>query len=171
MLYWRKETQPGEYLSHLLGHESTGSLLSKLKEEGLVIELSAGSHHIGEGSNFFECNMQLTQEGTAKWQDVVVRVFEYLAAVVKGKSGNDGIAEWIFNEAKALAEINFRFAPKRSPSGYASNLASQMQKYAHVNGNEKKIISGAFMAEKYDEEVLKNIAAMLNWANCAVRFT
>lgn len=37
------KNSPGKYLSHLIGHEGPGSLLSLLNKEGLALELSAGS--------------------------------------------------------------------------------------------------------------------------------
>ena len=35
--------KPQGYLSHLLGHEGSGSVLSLLKKKGLANELSAGT--------------------------------------------------------------------------------------------------------------------------------
>lgn len=37
------KNSPGRYLSHLIGHEGPGSLLSLLIREGLALELSCGS--------------------------------------------------------------------------------------------------------------------------------
>jgi len=43
------EVKPTRYLSHLLGHESAGSVLALLKKEGLADSLSAGEGSAAEG--------------------------------------------------------------------------------------------------------------------------
>ena len=56
-----------EYLSHLVGHEGKGSLLSALKAKGWASELSAGVGESGYDRNtaayVFEVHMNLTQAG------------------------------------------------------------------------------------------------------------
>ena len=49
--YW--ESKPSGYFSHLLGHESSGSLLHYLKEKSWVNELSAGNMKVCQGSSLF----------------------------------------------------------------------------------------------------------------------
>lgn len=56
-----------EYISHLVGHEGKGSLLSALKAKGWASELSAGVGESGYDRNtaayVFEVHMNLTQAG------------------------------------------------------------------------------------------------------------
>lgn len=56
-----------EYISHLVGHEGKGSLLSALKAKGWASELSAGVGESGYDRNtaayVFEVHMSLTQAG------------------------------------------------------------------------------------------------------------
>ena len=56
-----------EYLSHLVGHEGKGSLLSALKAKGWASELSAGVGESGYDRNtaayVFEVHVNLTQAG------------------------------------------------------------------------------------------------------------
>ena len=56
-----------EYLSHLVGHEGKGSLLSALKAKGWASELSAGVGESGYDRNtaayVFEVHMNLTRAG------------------------------------------------------------------------------------------------------------
>ena len=58
-----------EYLSHLVGHEGRGSLLSALKARGWASELSAGVGDTGYDRNtaayVFEVHMTLTEAGLA----------------------------------------------------------------------------------------------------------
>jgi len=56
-----------EYLSHLVGHEGKGSLLSALKAKGWASELSAGVGESGYDRNtaayVFEVHITLTEAG------------------------------------------------------------------------------------------------------------
>ena len=59
--------QPGEYASHLIGHEGKGSLLSSLKDLGYVDDLSAGCEEEANGFDFFDINCDLTEDGVGKF--------------------------------------------------------------------------------------------------------
>ena len=50
-------------MSHLLGHEGDGSILSLLKRKGWALELSAGLYSGGKGFEFFKICVELTEEG------------------------------------------------------------------------------------------------------------
>ncbi|CAF5166704.1 unnamed protein product, partial [Rotaria sp. Silwood1] len=89
---------PESYLSHLIGHEGDGSLLSYLKQLGLATELSSADRNSGlglPGFNFFTINLELTIEGLNRWEQVIYIVYQYLAMLRK-----EGPKEWIFNECK-----------------------------------------------------------------------
>lgn len=58
--------KPESYLSHLIGHEGDGSLLSYLKQLGLGIELVSGEKNSAPGFNFFTVDIELTIEGLSK---------------------------------------------------------------------------------------------------------
>ena len=66
-LITRYRTKADEYISHLVGHEGKGSLLSALKASGWVTDLTAGVGESGfERSTavyVFEVHMTLTEAG------------------------------------------------------------------------------------------------------------
>lgn len=55
--------QPSSYISHLLGHEGPGSVLSCLKRRGWSSALSAGCDMDTVGFDFFTVRVDLTLEG------------------------------------------------------------------------------------------------------------
>lgn len=63
--------QPGHYLSHLIGHEGPGSLLSELKSKGWVNSLLAGPSGGSRGFDFLAIQVDLTQSGMGKLPFVV----------------------------------------------------------------------------------------------------
>ncbi|CAF3856023.1 unnamed protein product [Rotaria sp. Silwood1] len=118
---------PESYLSHLIGHEGDGSLLSYLKQLGLAIELSSADRNSGlglPGFNFFTINLELTIEGLNRWEQVIYIVYQYLAMLRK-----EGPKEWIFNECKNLNEMHFQFREKERPAKFVSNLALRIRNY------------------------------------------
>lgn len=69
---------PTNYLSHLLGHEGSGSAFALLKSRGLVTSLSAGESGGLSSRGFFGVRVELTEEGNQKVGEVAEVVFKYL---------------------------------------------------------------------------------------------
>jgi secreted Zn-dependent insulinase-like peptidase len=99
-------SRPLSYISHLIGHEASGSLLSALKRKGYSNSLSAGL----SGSNFDENSMLtlfavtivLTDRGLANWMSVAKIAFEYLDLLRRL-----GPQQSVFEEIKRVSEIKF----------------------------------------------------------------
>ena len=68
--------QPERYVSHLIGHEGPGSLLSELKNRGWVNSLVAGESSGAKGFAFFGINVDLTEDGIQHTDDIVTLVFQ-----------------------------------------------------------------------------------------------
>jgi len=114
-------SKPGNFLSHLVGHEGKGSLLSLLKDRHWADSLSAGSSWSTVHSNFFEVSVDLTVEGLERVDEIVEMVFAYLRVVEKA-----GIAEWVYDEVKAVGDMSFRFREREETISLASRLAADM---------------------------------------------
>lgn len=115
--------QPEHYISHLIGHESRGSLLSFLKAKGWVDSLwSGGASGETGGWGFFVIGMNVTDEGLRKVDDIVNIVFQYIEMLRR-----EGPQEWVFNECAKLWTMQFRFKEKERPSNYASALAKDLR--------------------------------------------
>lgn len=117
------ESQPSRYLSHLVGHEGPGSILSYIKEKGWANGLSAGGMPICPGSAFFTISIRLTPEGLKHYHEVVEVVFEYISLMKESPP-----QQWIFDEMKNMAEVDFKFKQKSPASRFTSRLSSVMQK-------------------------------------------
>ena len=85
--------QPGRYLSHLIGHEGSGSILSLLKKLGWANSLFSGSYNVSVGCEFFRIQVDLTEEGLNHYEDVVKVVFQYIDTLKR-----EGVKKWIFDE-------------------------------------------------------------------------
>lgn len=116
-------SQPSRYISHLVGHEGPGSILAYLKAKGWANELSAGASPVCPGTSFFSITIRLTTDGLKNYQEVLKVVFQYIALLKEQQPH-----EWIVEEQKKLAEVDFKFMQKAPASRTVSHLSGVMQK-------------------------------------------
>lgn len=117
------ESQPGRYVSHLLGHEGPGSMLAYLKEKGWATALSSGAAPICPGTASFTIDVRLTEKGLKHYEEIVKVVFQYIAMVKEHPP-----QEWIVDEMKKLAEVGFKYRQKAPASRTVSALSAIMQR-------------------------------------------
>lgn len=149
------DTQPSRYISHLIGHEGPGSVLSYLKAKGWANGLSAGAMPICPGSAFFTISVRLTPEGLKLYQEVAKVIFEYIAMIKEREP-----EQWIFDEMKNLAEVDFRFKQKTPASRFTSRLSSVMQKPMP----REWLLSGSLL-RRFDSDLIKKAMSHLRADN------
>ncbi|KAI7855111.1 Metalloenzyme, LuxS/M16 peptidase-like protein [Circinella umbellata] len=137
--------QPGRYISHLIGHEGHGSILSLLKKNGWANYLQVGSIHGGIGFEFLRISIDLTEEGLKCYEDVVLCIFQYIELLRR-----TGVQKSTFDEVQSLASLAFRFKEKYPPSQYTSRLAGLMQ---HGYPSQY-VLSGPSLIREYDPELI-----------------
>ena len=117
-------SKPMRCLSHLIGHESGGSILSALKSrgQGWANGLSASLYASYTDFACFNVSIELTDEGVGHVDDIVSCVFSYIGMLLR-----EGPKEWIGAEYKDICDMNFRFLEKTEPSQYVIRLANSMQ--------------------------------------------
>ncbi|KAI8912435.1 Metalloenzyme, LuxS/M16 peptidase-like protein [Gorgonomyces haynaldii] len=152
------KTRPASYISHLVGHESEGSLLSYLKTKGWAQNLSAGHASGGIGFAFFSIHVELTQLGLDKYHDVICAIFQYIKMIQR-----QGPLEWIYDECRSVARMNFRFQEKSSPASYCSRTASAMHDYPTPD-----ILSGPHLMEVFDPETIQRLLDLMQPHNFRV---
>lgn len=149
------DAKPSRYISHLIGHEGPGSVLSYLKAKGWTNGLSAGAMPICPGSAFFTISVRLTPEGLKQYKEVAKVIFEYIAMIKQREP-----EQWIFDEMKNLSEVDFRFMQKIPASRFTSNLSSVMQKPL----KREWLISGGLL-RRFDPALIKKALSYLRADN------
>ena len=76
-----QSSKPASIVGSVLGYEGKGSLLSKLKEEGLVLSLSAGGGSSHPDINSFGINISLTEKGLNEYERILELVFSYIRMI------------------------------------------------------------------------------------------
>ncbi|KAK4156700.1 ubiquitin carboxyl-terminal hydrolase [Chaetomidium leptoderma] len=141
------DSQPSRYISHLIGHEGPGSIMSYIKAKGWANGLYAGAWPVSPGTpEVFECQITLTEEGLKNYQEVVKVVFEYIALMRETEP-----QAWIFDEQKGLSEVNFRFREKTQSYRFTSKLSSFM----HKPLPREYLLSGYSLLRKFDPKMIK----------------
>ena len=151
------KSKPSEYLSHLIGHEGEGSLLSLLKRKTWVNALWAGSSRGLKGFEFFIIGMDLCEEGLSHTNEIIDIIFMYINLLKQGEE------VWVFNEMKMLEEINFRFKGKEQPQGYVTSLSRLMHLYP-----PEDVLYGPYHIETFEPTLIRLILNELTPKNMRV---
>ncbi|GAA4872385.1 insulinase family protein [Ferrimonas pelagia] len=151
--------KPLTYLSYQLGYEGKGSLLSVLKAEGLVSQLSAGGGINGYNFKDYNISYQLTEKGLAAQDRILAVTFQYIEQIRL-----HGIEDWRYQERQQLLERAFRFQETSKPLELASHLTINMQHYDVAD-----LIYGDYRMDGLDRNVLSEILAQFHVDN--VRLT
>jgi insulysin len=159
-----KETHPYRVISHLLGHESPGSLHYLLNDEGLINGLSSGT---GVGVTDFSLatfSMSLTPEGMKKRDYVLSLVFQWIS-LVQSVIENDehGLMEQYHDELRRIATMNFRFRENGDPTDFASGAAELMFEY-----EPSLILAGSAFTKEYRPELAKALMERMNPENVLI---
>ncbi|SCV05946.1 LANO_0H18668g1_1 [Lachancea nothofagi CBS 11611] len=156
-MHW--ESKPSHHLSHLIGHEGSGSLLAFLKMKGWANELSAGAHTVSTGNALFSVDVDLTDNGIENYEQVVLSVFQYIE-LLKQELPQD----WIYTELRDTAEANFKFKQKGNPSSTVSALSKALEKEFIPTGD----ILSTSLLRKYEPDLITSYLAELKPENSRV---
>lgn len=151
-------SKPHNYLAHLLGHESAGSVLSRLKALGYANSLSAYASESYCDFALMSVHVELTDSGLLHYEEVLDVLFAYVGMIV-----SHGPLAWIAQEVKDLSQLNFRFINKSDPDSYVTKLAYAMQVYA-----AEHIVSGDEVLHQVDLDAVGALLTRLTPENCFV---
>jgi insulysin len=101
--YQHSKNKVLNYFSHLYGHESEGSILNYLIEEGLATELYSSGDDTEDYFSEITIVISLTKKGLKEWEKVVSVVGAYTKMLVA-----EGAQEWVYQECKDVAEFGFQ---------------------------------------------------------------
>ena len=142
-------SKPFRYVSHILGHEGEGSLLSLLKRRGWADELMAGENQSHSDFATFGVTITLTDLGNAHIDELVPLVFSCVAMIRSASP----LPKWVFDEIGGVSRMRLRFQDTVEPSQAVLHLSETLQ---HVP--PKHALVASFL---YDEWAPDQIAAIL----------
>lgn len=157
-LHEHYKSGPSIYISHLVGHEGPGGLLSALKAKGWCNNLVAGSRTGAKGFAFFNINVDLTEEGMEKIDEIVTLVFQYLNLLRE-----TGPQKWIFEEYQQTLKTAYRFKDKENPRSYVSRVVHNLHEYPL-----EEVLSGPYHLEEWRPDLIEMVLGYLKPANIRV---
>jgi secreted Zn-dependent insulinase-like peptidase len=118
------KNKPLKMISYLFNEQRQGSLISHLKNQGLIESLNA---YYNRTDDFQEFTIQilLTKKGFLNYSRVTESVFSYLQLLNDSTKNNR-----YFNELKHIANIKFNFKIKSSPFKTVQSLSEQLHNYS-----------------------------------------
>ncbi|NRD74373.1 insulinase family protein [Shewanella sp. VB17] len=123
-IYSYYKHKPLTFISHLLGYEGHGSLLSYLKNNGYAINLSAGGGVNGYNFKDYNISIQLTDKGVIALDTVIDCAFEYIELIK-----TQAMQDWRYQEQANLSKLAFKYQEHIKPVDLASHLSINMHHY------------------------------------------
>jgi insulysin len=131
--------------------------MAYIKSKGWANGLSAGGYSVCPGSDgIFSINIRLTEEGLKNYKELIKIVFQYISMLKETPP-----QEWIFEEQKVMADVDFRFKQKSSASKFTSKLAGVMQQPLP----REWLLSGHSRLRKFDPAAIQAALNALNENN------
>ncbi len=154
--YYR--SKPANYIANLLGHEGEGSLHKALTEKGWITSLGAGDFNVDPNNSLMYINLELTEDGAGKTEEITRFVFDYLALL----RASD-VEAWRYEEQASVAEIGFRFAEKSQAMGVVSGMSPALQHYP-----AEDLLVAPYLMEEFDKELIASFIDVLTEDNAMV---
>uniref|UniRef100_A0A3Q4N875 Nardilysin a (N-arginine dibasic convertase) n=1 Tax=Neolamprologus brichardi TaxID=32507 RepID=A0A3Q4N875_NEOBR len=122
--YYR--VKPLHYISWLIGHEGTGSILSVLRKKCWAVALFGGNSETGFDQNttysIFSISITLTDEGFQNFYKVTRLVFQYLKMLQ-----TLGPQQRIYEEIQRIEANEFHYQEQIDPIEYVEDICENMQ--------------------------------------------
>ncbi|KAG0054713.1 Insulinase (Peptidase M16) [Gryganskiella cystojenkinii] len=151
------KVKPSVYITHLLRHEGTGSILSFLKQKSWANGITLLTQYAGIGHQFLNIRVDLTKEGLNHHEEIIVIVFQYLELMRK-----NGVKDYIWDEIVSLASTAFRFQEKSKAMMHVRNVTQKMQEI----DQPEWILSGSELIRERNDKLIQSCMDHLridNW--------
>ncbi|KAG9333933.1 hypothetical protein JZ751_009396 [Albula glossodonta] len=149
--YYR--VKPLHYISWLIGHEGTGSILSLLRKKCWALALFGGNSETGFDQNstysIFSISITLTDEGYQNFYQVADLVFQYLKMLQ-----TLGPQQRIYEEIQKIEDNEFHYQEQTDPIEYVEDICENLQLFP-----KEDFLTGDQLMFEYKPEV---ISAALN---------
>ncbi|KAM4724091.1 nardilysin-like isoform 1-T3 [Anableps anableps] len=147
--------KPLHYISWLVGHEGTGSILSVLRKKCWALALFGGNSETGFDQNttysIFSISITLTDEGFQNFYEVTHLVFQYLKMLQ-----NLGPQQRIYEEIQRIEANEFHYQEQIDPIEYVEDICENMQLFP-----KEDFLTGDQLMFEYNPEVIGAALSLL----------
>jgi insulysin len=157
------ESRPDRVVTHLLGHESPGSLHALLLEEGLINGLSSGVGVTASDFSLCSVSLSLTPKGFEQRDRVLSLFWQYINLVKSKVFNDDDLIETYHEELRLISKTHFRFRENGDPTDFCSAACELLHDYKPEN-----VLIGSSMPGPYNATRTKEFLSRLRPDNCIV---
>ncbi|XP_076010587.1 nardilysin b [Genypterus blacodes] len=147
--------KPLHYISWLIGHEGTGSILSLLRKKCWALALFGGNSETGFDQNttysIFSISITLTDQGFQNFYQVVHLVFQYMKMLQ-----TLGPQQRIYEEIQKIEANEFHYQEQTDPIEYVENICENMQLFP-----KEDFLTGDQLMFEFDPEVISDALRLL----------
>uniref|UniRef100_UPI0037E8FDA7 nardilysin-like n=1 Tax=Semicossyphus pulcher TaxID=241346 RepID=UPI0037E8FDA7 len=147
--------KPLHYISWLIGHEGTGSILSLLRKKCWALALFGGNSETGFDQNttysIFSISITLTDQGYQNFYQVVHFVFQYLKML-----RTLGPQQRIYEEIQKIEANEFHYQEQTDPIEFVENICENMQLFPRED-----FLTGDQLMFEYDPQVISAALSLL----------
>lgn len=116
-----QESKAGELIAYVLQNGSANSLLSLLKQNQLAEAVSVSQEQFAVNNKLFSIDIQLTDLGIEKMDQVVTHCFEELARLKK-----EGVPSYIFEEYQRMEKIKYEYQTRSEAYLFVQDAAHKL---------------------------------------------
>ncbi|XP_071354291.1 nardilysin-like [Trachinotus anak] len=147
--------KPLHYISWLIGHEGTGSILSVLRRKCWALALFGGNSETGFDQNttysIFSISITLTDEGFQNFYEVTHLVFQYLKMLQ-----TLGPQQRIYEEIQKIEANEFHYQEQIDPIEYVEDICENMQLFP-----KEDFLTGDQLMFEFNPEVISAALSLL----------
>ncbi|XP_068456695.1 nardilysin-like [Clinocottus analis] len=147
--------KPLHYISWLIGHEGTGSILSVLRKKCWALALFGGNSETGFDQNttysIFSISITLTDEGFQNFYEVTHLVFQYLKMLQ-----TLGPQQRVYEEIQKIEANEFQYQEQIDPIEYVEDVCENMQLFP-----KQDLLTGDQLMFHFDPEVISGALSLL----------
>uniref|UniRef100_A0A8C7GMB9 Nardilysin convertase n=1 Tax=Oncorhynchus kisutch TaxID=8019 RepID=A0A8C7GMB9_ONCKI len=147
--------KPLHYISWLIGHEGTGSILSILRRKCWAMALFGGNSETGFDQNstysIFSISITLTDQGFQNFYQVAHLVFQYLKMMQ-----SLGPQQRIYEEIQKIEANEFHYQEQTDPIEYVEDICENMQLFP-----KEHFLTGDQLMFQYSPEVISAALSLL----------
>ncbi|XP_039184813.1 nardilysin-like [Crotalus tigris] len=142
------KVKPLHYISWLIGHEGSGSVLSILRKKFWALALYGGNGETGFEQNstysIFSISVTLTDEGLKHFYEVIHLIFQYFKMLQK-----NGPEKRIWEEIQKIEANEFCFQEQSDPIEFVENICENM----HIFQKED-LLTGDQLLIEYNADII-----------------
>jgi insulysin len=140
-----KDSRPYRVISHILGHESPGSLHSLLNQEGWLTGLSSGIGIDTSDFSLFSLTLSLTPKGMREKDQVLDYIFQWIALL---KTTQEDLLHAYHDELRKVSQVNFLYRENGDVTDFCSTAAELLFDY-----EPSQLLFGPSQAGDYDPSI------------------